>query len=220
MTDFWGSLIPPWQICLEQAWIGYCAGSLPIGAVITAGDGVILATGRNRRHEPDTGGSHISASRLAHAELNALIQLPAEHPERHNWRLYTTTEPCPLCIGALYMTGLRQLHYASRDPLAGSVNLLGTTPYMSRKPIQVQGPERDDLEAITVAIGVEAMLRERLVKADLVLRAYRDVMPHKTGFGESLFENAVLASLQADNTPVPQVYDQLARLWHSFIGRV
>ena len=51
--------------------------------------------------------------------------------------VYTTTEPCPLCMGALYMSGVRGLRFTSRDPWAGSANLLGTT--------QVCGPERVDL---------------------------------------------------------------------------
>ena len=95
----------------------------------------ILSRGRNRRHEPQGAGNFISGSRLAHAEINALILLPEDHPDRHNWILYTTMEPCPLCIGAIYMIGIRQFHYATRDPWAGSVNLLGATPYMSRKKI-------------------------------------------------------------------------------------
>jgi tRNA(Arg) A34 adenosine deaminase TadA len=213
MTDFWETLIPPWQVCLEQAWTAYCGDSLPIGAAITDSAGFLLATGRSRRHEPHSTGGYVSASRLAHAELNALIQLPAEHPDRHEWILYTTTEPCPLCIGALYMTGLRRLRYASRDPWAGSVNLLGTTPYMRRKPILVNGPVHEDLEAIVVAMGVEAMLRQRLVKADQVLQAYHEAMPRKTSFGEFLFGKKTLTSMHADNASPPLVFNHLAQLW-------
>ena len=46
------------------------------------------------------------------------------------------------------MSGLRELHYASRDPYAGSVNLLGATPYLQRKSIKIVGPELPGLEIV------------------------------------------------------------------------
>lgn len=44
----WDTLSPAWQVCLEEAWAAYCAGSLPIGACISDPDGQILSRGRNR----------------------------------------------------------------------------------------------------------------------------------------------------------------------------
>ena len=161
MHDYWGSFNPIWQACIELAWEAYCAGSLPIGAVVADADGVILSRGRNRIHEPRKLDSNVSETNLAHAELNALIALPFKHSDRHTWVLYTTTEPCPMCLGALYMSGLRELHYAVRDPWAGSVNLLGRTTYLSRKQIQAKGPFNADLEAILASLSVEFFLNER-----------------------------------------------------------
>ena len=63
MVDFWGTLAPPWQACLEGAWQAYCAGSLPIGAVVTDAAGAILSRGRNRRYEPAGEGNFVSGSR-------------------------------------------------------------------------------------------------------------------------------------------------------------
>ena len=28
--------------------------------------------------------------------------------------IYTAVEPCPLCMGAIYMSGVRAIHYACR----------------------------------------------------------------------------------------------------------
>ena len=216
MADFWQTLERPWQACLEQAWIAYCAGSLPIGAVITDAAGTVLSRGRNRRHDPREDNLSVSGSRLAHAELNALIALPEDDSERHGWILYTTTEPCPLCVGAFYMSGLRQLHYASRDPWAGSVNLLGRTPYMSRKPIRVFGPPQEDLEAILVAMAVSAILKERILNAGVVLDKKRQAMPLSTRFGDRLFEDEILERLCAADRSLPEVYNYLARHWQEF----
>jgi tRNA(adenine34) deaminase len=38
------SLSTPWQVCVDLAWEAYCAGSLPIAAVIVDEVGNIVAT--------------------------------------------------------------------------------------------------------------------------------------------------------------------------------
>ena len=73
---------------------------------------------------------------MAHAEVEALQKLDFDAIDPHSCALYTTTEPCPMCMGTFYMSGIRTLHYASREPYSGSTNLLGTTWYLSRKPIK------------------------------------------------------------------------------------
>ena len=60
-----------------------------------------------------------------------------------------------MCMGTFYMSGLRTLHFASRDPYAGSVDLLGKTWYLSKKPIKVFGPANPALEIIIMAMAVE-----------------------------------------------------------------
>ena len=83
--------------------------------------------------------------------------------------LYTTTEPCPFCIGALYMSGARGLRCASRDAWAGSVDLLGATPYMRRKAISVCGPESLELEEVVVALRTANHLRRDADRAQPLL---------------------------------------------------
>jgi tRNA(adenine34) deaminase len=129
---------------------------LLIGAAVVDADGRILSRSRNRIFESSADGEYLFGQALAHAEVNALLSLPEQDGEiHHSLALYTTTEPCPLCMGAFYMSGLRELRFASREPYAGSANLLGTTPYLNRKPIRVFGPKRPELEIIIVAMMVE-----------------------------------------------------------------
>ena len=133
-------LTPPWQACLEEAWSAYCAGCVPVGAVEADDAGLVISRGRNRIWEHQGEANTLYGYALAHAEINALACLPADGKDRHSLSLYTTLEPCPLCMGALYMSGLRQLHFAARDAYAGSADMLGATPYLSRKPIRVFSP--------------------------------------------------------------------------------
>ncbi len=66
------------------------AGDLPIGAVLVI-DEQIVSRGRSQQHTQH--------SQIAHAELNALLQggqILWEHYERA--MVFTTVEPCPMCL--------------------------------------------------------------------------------------------------------------------------
>ena len=69
----WSDLPDPWQEAFGEAWTAVKAGSLPIGAIVT-GNGAVVAHGRNSTKAVDPE-SPVSGNKLAHAELNALLQL-------------------------------------------------------------------------------------------------------------------------------------------------
>ena len=211
MAAFWESLTPPWRACLQEAWAAYCAGCVPIGAVVTDAAGVILARGRNRIAEPAPFAGQVCGTALAHAELNALIQLAPDHPDRHDWILYTTTEPCPLCLGALYMSGLHRCHYASRDPYAGSANLLGTTPYLSRKPVRMFGSERTDLELAIIAIFVAYSLEKTGDLVHDVFRAIDTMSPEVIAIGKVLHGSGQLQRLRIEDCPADHGWETIHR---------
>jgi tRNA(adenine34) deaminase len=78
----------------------------PFGAVITR-DGAVLARGLNlgkRRHDP-----------TAHGEMVAIRRFLAEHsPDGlKGTTLYTSGEPCPMCMGAIIWCGIRRVVYAA-----------------------------------------------------------------------------------------------------------
>lgn len=197
---FWEALSSPWQACLDQAWQAALAGCIPIGAVVTDAADTILTRGRNHIDGPRPPEGVVFGTPLAHAELNALIDLHACPVDPHDCILYTTTEPCPLCLGAVYMSGVRSLHYAARDPYAGSVDLLGTTPYLSRKPVRAAGPQAPALEDLITALSVEHMLhRERRAWADNPVRAaWMAVFPQAVRLGEALYRAGLLRCLRQE----------------------
>jgi tRNA(Arg) A34 adenosine deaminase TadA len=77
-------------------------GGGPFGAAVFAGD-ELVAAGVNR--VLDCGLS------IAHAEIVALMRAQTERPgqPRANWTLYTSTEPCCQCFGALVWSGVTRL---------------------------------------------------------------------------------------------------------------
>jgi tRNA(Arg) A34 adenosine deaminase TadA len=209
----WDSLLPPWQATMELVWEAYCDNCIPIAAIITNTDGVILARGRNRiRGRRTNMRGFRPGNKLAHAEVEALNNLDYDHVDRHSCILYTSTEPCPMCMGAFYMSGLRTLHYASRDPYAGSVNLLGKTPYLSVKPIKVIGPCSPILECILMAFYIEKELHDLNGKAQghVVFEVWKQIVPKGVKLGKALFQTGTLRHMRGAGLSVPEVIDALA----------
>ena len=134
---------------MELAWTAFGAGSVPVGAVLLDGEGAAVASGRNRMYEQEAPPPQIANSRLAHAEVNALIGLsPGRRYEDH---LVTALEPCPLSIGAVVLSTVGTLTYLGGDPYAGAVGSFGQTPHTRRVPLRIRGPRRDPLGGLASA---------------------------------------------------------------------
>ena len=89
---------------------------VPVGAVIVASDGSVLArTGNAMRHNNDpTAHAEILALRAACATLGT-DRLP-------DCDLYVTLEPCTMCAGAISSARIRRLYYGASDRKAGAVD--------------------------------------------------------------------------------------------------
>lgn len=210
----WNELTIPWQRCLDEAWAAYQAGSIPIGAVIVDEAGGIVATGRNRIFEMTAPPPFLAGHRLAHAEINALVSLDRTRAQPRDCTLYTTTEPCPLCTGAIRMERLREVRYASRDTVAGSIALLDASPFMRRRDIQVYGPARSDLEAIIVAMHVAFSLRaDPSVGAQLATQ-WAEAIPDGVALGQQLHRTATLQRLGDAAAPTAEMIGKLEALLH------
>jgi len=93
-------------------------GEVPIGAVVVAGEGKILAVAGNRRE--------IDRDPSAHAELLAIKAAAARFGDwrLYGCRMYVTLEPCPMCAGALLQARIKSVYYGARDPKAGAMGSL------------------------------------------------------------------------------------------------
>ena len=109
----WEALSKPWQACVEQAWEAYCAGSIPIGAVIVDMDGAVIVRARNRIFENGRLPFGAKNKEVMHAEIQAIHALDDSQVPPGTAELYTTTEPCPMCLGALYWARVERLYYAA-----------------------------------------------------------------------------------------------------------
>jgi len=100
------------------------AGEIPIGAVIVI-DGEIISRGRARHNE--------SRNQLRHAELNALLSGGEKLWKDYQQAvLFTTVEPCPMCLGAVVMADIPHIIYALNDNVVASKQSIETNPYIRR----------------------------------------------------------------------------------------
>lgn len=113
-------------------------GGGPFGAVI-AKEGEIIATGVNRvtsQCDP-TAHAEVSAIRAACARLNTFNLSGCE--------IYTSCEPCPMCLGAIYWARLDKMYYANNKTDAKEIGFddsfiydeIELTPDRRRLPSEV-----------------------------------------------------------------------------------
>ena len=91
---------------VEIAGVGISNGGGPFGAVVTKGD-TILAEATNRVVE--------SGDPTAHAEILA-IRMASSKLKSHDLSdctIYSSCEPCPMCLGAIYWAGIKKVVYSS-----------------------------------------------------------------------------------------------------------
>ena len=105
---------------LEQAKLAMLCGDVPVGAVLVH-EGSVIARAHNEREA--------TGDPTAHAEVLA-IRRAAEVLGRRRLEgctLYVTLEPCPMCAGAIVMSGIDQVYFGAYEPrmgCAGSVYAL------------------------------------------------------------------------------------------------
>ncbi|WP_289149717.1 nucleoside deaminase [uncultured Salipiger sp.] len=100
---------------LTEARAAAARGEVPVGAVVVAPDGRVVAAAGNRTRELN--------DPTAHAEILALRAACAgagsERLPGHD--LYVTLEPCPMCAAAISFARVARLYYGAADPKSGGV---------------------------------------------------------------------------------------------------
>jgi tRNA(adenine34) deaminase len=106
------------RLALAEAERAALSGDVPVGAVVLARDGTLLAAGHNEREATD--------DPTAHAEVLAIRRAAALIGD---WRLsgctlVVTLEPCTMCAGAIVQSRVDRVVYGARDEKAGAAGSL------------------------------------------------------------------------------------------------
>lgn len=142
-VDALARLAQPWHQAFHAAWEAAQAGSIPVGASITNAAGVIVAVGRSRAREVTGPPGQLSNSAVAHAEMNALVQLPLGVYGDHT--IWVTLEPCLQCIGGILLSSVGAVAYAGADALwAGVERVPELNAFAARRWPPRSGPRNDE----------------------------------------------------------------------------
>ena len=118
------------------------SGGGPFGAVIVR-NGEIIARGENR--------VTVCNDPTAHAEVSAIREAAARLGtyDLSGCELYSSCEPCPMCLGAIYWARLDRLYYASTRADAANVGFDDAHIY---EELPLEPSQRD--------LPTESLLRE------------------------------------------------------------
>jgi tRNA(adenine34) deaminase len=128
------------RLALREAERALEHDDVPIGAVVVHA-GEVIGVGHNERE--------LREDPTAHAEVLALREAAAR---LGSWRvldsvLYVTLEPCPMCAGAIVLSRIPRVVWATDDPKAGAagsiMDVLGH-PRLNHRPEAVGGLLADE----------------------------------------------------------------------------
>ncbi|MBQ7990352.1 MAG: nucleoside deaminase [Oscillospiraceae bacterium] len=200
----WNNISPVWQIAFREAWEAFCTGCTPIGAVICDQNGKVILHDRNRNNEPQT-----LNTRMAHAETNVLRRLDTRKYDASSLVLYTTMEPCPMCMGSILMTNIKRVRYAAEDRYCGMVHLLDREPYYSQKNVRC---DLEDSELQEFQITMQAYYELQHIElggSSAVFDKFREHCPQAAEAAVRLFADKTLDKAAENKTNVSEVYDRV-----------
>lgn len=131
---------------LAEAQLAMDRGERPVAAVAVV-DEAMVARAHDRVEETNDPTAHavVLALREAARRLGRVRLADAT--------IFTTHEPCPMCVGALLESDVEALVYAvadTREGAAGTVVQLAQHPDLPRRIKVVSGIRRDEAEALLV----------------------------------------------------------------------
>ncbi len=99
------------RLALTEAHSALLEGEIPVGCVLVdpASPGEVLAAAHNEVEK--------QGSVTAHAEILALSRV--EKRRLRGATMYVTLEPCPMCAGALALSGVKRVVYGASDARYG-----------------------------------------------------------------------------------------------------
>jgi len=204
----WNDLEPAWREAFQLAWDAFGAGTIPVGAVVTDADGSVIARGRNRIFDTSASAGQVFGSRVAHAEINALVGLGMER-RYFDCTLWTTLEPCAQCIGAAWLSTIGRVTFAATDVYGGASKLI-------ERQIEAADSAKDHHMAVEGPLaGQPAVFAELLHVAFFLARSprhhvadtYRERRPELTALAERL-DLHKHASAPLDDL-LPRIWDEL-----------
>lgn len=137
---------------IEEAIVAATEGNFGVGAVIVNPEGKIVIRGHNHIFHP-----HFRSD--IHAEMDAMNKFEDTNTEvtsMRDYMLFTSLEPCPMCLTRLITSGIGQVYHAAPDVESGMVSRLEqlTPVWVDIAKSQVFAPAYCSPELADIALQV------------------------------------------------------------------
>ena len=145
-------------ITIDEARKSLANREFPVGAVVFHGDEII-----SRAHSS----GESSLEFLPHAEMAVLLEADKMHyppSERKKMQLFTTLEPCMMCLGAAMSFFIGEIYYALEAPIDGAVDFA----------VQFWRENREEIPGYGLPVIHGGLLKS---ESQDLLREYIDVVP-------------------------------------------
>ena len=186
-----------WDMCFSLAWEAFIEGSIPIGAVIVDERMNILVTGRNRIYR-DAADS--LPGKISHAEMNALYKFNQSQiypPNPRTCTLFSTMEPCSMCLGATIFSNIRTIFYAAEDSYAGGIHENRLPQYIERRLSARNTPPThyDSIQIVLQTVYLLEKSAQSIVKKNDSLDLWSIRYPRAVELGKQFFKENILRDL-------------------------
>jgi len=129
------------SLAIEQAEIAYSENGTPVGAVLATSSGEVIGYTRSHAKNSETD----RTSSLMHAEISLLMEFQCRFNGNEALMLYTSLEPCHMCMGAAILARIKRVIWAADDYWGGATRLYewGKEYIKLRMPELVRTPFTD-----------------------------------------------------------------------------
>ncbi len=200
----WKDISKNWQAAFKEAWISFCNGCTPIGASLSDENDELLLSDHNRNNDAET-----INKRTSHAEACLIRRLDTSKYNPKKVTLYTTMEPCPMCMGMIIMSNIKRLRSAARDTYCGMMHLLDTEPYYIGKQVDHMF-ENDELELIQLVLQSYYELRHiDNGQGTHVFDSFKEQNEKAVTIAQKLYSDKKLDQFVSEEKSMEYVYDYI-----------
>lgn len=199
-----------WQKVFSLAWEAYIAGNLPIGAAVFDNSGKLVSDGKNGTREES-----IKNPRITHAETQCLRNLDLKaHPDFKSYTIYTTMEPCPMCMGTIVMCGIRNVEVAAFDAYCGALHYCGYDPYIRDKSLNIHVLQ-NEAQAVQLAWQGAKELKHFGGTESKVFVKFRETDNKACDTAHILYKTKYLDEAVEKSLTCQEVYDYIVSLYNN-----
>ena len=203
----WKDLPEQWKAVFEEAWRSLQKGNVPSGSVIYDKHGNFIASSHNLFRE--------SAANpyTAHSCINAINQIDQKSVESsEEMVLYTSMEPCLMCLGAVVISNIKEIHAAARDLFYGASHCLYDDASLISSNISYYA-ESGDIEFFQIVLQscfeIQMIARKH---SPCILECHRRANGSAVEVAEKLHLRRTLQQMSYQNRKCSEVYDMIMKL--------